>query len=541
MLSVPSAAGGGAAKPTQIGKYALLGAIGRGGMADVFLAMAHGPSGVRKLVVVKCMRAGSELDSTLSQAFLEEGRLAALLNHANVVHTYEVGQGDEGWYIAMEYLHGQALSAIQRVAKPLAPRIAARIAADALSGLHYVHELRDLDGTPLSIVHRDLNPPNIFLTHEGVVKLVDFGIAKTAIATRASTEAGIVKGKLAYMAPEQTTGTVVDRRADIYALGVVLWELLAARRLVEDLSPISIVRNTLHGTIPLVSSIRPEIDPALARIVDRALRRDPEARYATALAMREDLEEFLAQSSATGVKELGQLMAEHFSSQREQRERQIQNWVAAFTPEQPAAPEQPAEPEQLAAPEPSPAPEPTGGSELTADGKSAGLAPLAAPIIGPPSEEPHTRRIPLRSKPRFSGGALAAAALLLAVTVFALLTHQRRPAAHAEAAESALPASAARSPPPDSKPSELEVVTRSSLASDSIAQPSSSRSLGSPPSAKSALARKPSPSPSPSPRLAQLPEAAPFASHSPAAAIPTQTLEQKPKTNLELERNPYMH
>src|SRR3954468_12952547 len=137
MRSLPSPDSGAAARPVQLGKYALLGAIGRGGMADVYLALAHGPSGVRKLVVVKCMRAGSEIDGALAQMFLDEGRVAALLSHANVVHTYEVGHGDDGSYIVMEYLHGQALSAIQRAAKPLAPRVSARIVADALSGLHY--------------------------------------------------------------------------------------------------------------------------------------------------------------------------------------------------------------------------------------------------------------------------------------------------------------------------------------------------------------------------------------------------------------------
>src|SRR3954468_8954669 len=152
MRAVASAVTGGQGPLLQLGKHVLLGAIGRGGLAGVYLAIARGASGVRKLVVVKCMRAGSELDSTLAHMFLDEGRLAALLSHANVVHTYEVGHGDDGSYIVMEYLHGQALSAIARVAKPLAPRISARIAADALSGLHYVHELRDLDGTPLDIV-----------------------------------------------------------------------------------------------------------------------------------------------------------------------------------------------------------------------------------------------------------------------------------------------------------------------------------------------------------------------------------------------------
>jgi len=501
-------------------------------MADVFLAIAHGPSGVRKLVVVKCMRVGSELDSTLSQMFLEEGRLAALLNHANVVHTYEVGQGADGSYIVMEYLDGQSLSAVQRVARPLLPRIAARIAADALSGLHYVHELRDLDGTPLAIVHRDLSPPNIFLTHDGVVKLVDFGIAKTAIATRASTEAGIVKGKLAYMAPEQTSGTAVDRRADIYAMGVVLWELLAARRHVEDLSAVSVIRHTLHGTTPLVSSIRPEVDPELDRIVERALRRDPEARYATALEMRDELEEFLAQGSATGAKELGQLMAKHFSEQREQREQQIQSWVAAFTPEFMA--DEPTADDELA----------TGsgltrGSQRTAEIKltagetSAGLAPLIDRLSTP---LPARTRAPFPFRPRLFRGALIAGMLLLVVSVFAFFANRGESANRSEAAERAVTATIAAS---DLKPSHLEAIAQPSLASDPETETSSSHSLGSPPSA-TALPTTRKPSPSPRPRLPEVATPTARAPASPAVA-PTQAPERKANATSELERNPYMH
>ena len=505
----------------QLGKYALLGAIGRGGMADVYLAMARGPSGVRKLVVVKCMRSGSELDSTLSQMFLDEGRLAALLSHANVVHTYEVGQGDDGSYIVMEYLHGQALSAIARVAKPLAPRIAARIAADALAGLHYVHELRDLDGTPLSIVHRDLSPPNIFVTHDGVVKLVDFGIAKTAIAMRASTEAGVVKGKLSYMAPEQTTSGVVDRRADIYAMGVVLWELLAARRLVQDLSPASVVRHTLHGIAPLVSSVRAEIDPALDRIVERALRRDPEARYATALEMREALEEFLAQGSVTGGRELGRLMAEHFSAQREQRERQIQSWVAAFAPEPPTALD------ALRDPRP---------GELSMLGQSPMVDPSGEQVSGAFTAAARARGRPFRSPGRLVRGALIAGVLLLGLVVFALHESQGFGVDRADAAKRSASAAVA-SPATDSKQSLVELGPRSGLALATQAEASSRRSISSALPATPAPARKPSPAP------ARLSEAAIPGSRAqpPPTLASARPSQQKAKGNSALERNPYMH
>jgi len=490
-------------------------------MADVYLAMARGPAGVRKLVVVKCMRAGSELDSALAQMFLDEGRLAALLSHANVVHTYEVGQGDDGSYIVMEYLHGQALSAIARVAKPLAPRISARIAADALSGLHYVHELRDLDGTPLSIVHRDLSPPNIFVTHDGVVKLVDFGIAKTALATRALTEAGLVKGKLAYMAPEQTTSGVVDRRADIYAMGVVLWELLAARRLIEDLSPSSVLHHTLHGIAPPVSSVRAEVDPALDRIVERALRRDPEARYATALEMREALEEFLAQSSATGGNELGRLMAEHFSAQRQERERQIQSWVAAFTPEPPTALDVLRDPRM---------------GEPALPRESPGLDAASEQVSGAFTAAPRARRTPLRSRPRLVRGALIAGVLLLGLTVFAFHQSWGRSVERADAAGRAVTAVvAARGA--DSKPDPLEVVPRSSPASAPRAELNSSRA------SSSGLPIRPAPARKPAPSVARLPETAATGSHAPPAPAlaSSRAAQQKAKANPELERNPYMH
>lgn len=304
--------------------------IGRGGMGDVFLAMARGPAGFKKLVVVKSLRLTTEDDETLRRMFLDEGRLAAHLNHPNVVQIFDVGIADGNPYIAMEYLDGQPLSKIARLVGRLDPPIAARIASDVLAGLHYAHELCGFDGKPLLMVHRDLSPPNIIVSYDGVVKLMDFGIAKAALPSRALTDIGTLKGKVSYMAPEQATSEEIDRRADIFAMGVVLWELLVGKRLVADSSAAAALRQLLLGTFPSVSSQLPGIDPELDRIVTRALEKEPDARYSTALEMRDDLEAYLAQSGSTVRSEdLSRLLAQHFAVQRSQMQEVIQACIAA--------------------------------------------------------------------------------------------------------------------------------------------------------------------------------------------------------------------
>ena len=229
-------------------------------MADIYLAVARGALGFSKLVVVKHLRSYDEDRHTLDM-FLDEARLAARLNHPNIVDTYDVGRDDDAYFIAMEYLDGQSLSRIMRAAQQgqLPATAWVRIVADALRGLHYAHELCDYDGMPFGLVHRDVSPPNIFVTYGGEIKIVDFGIAKATLNTY-ETDPGIVKGKLGYMAPEQVAGNVVDRRTDIFSMGVVLWEALVRRRLLEGG-----IRHALdeRGQLPLptVFSVKP---PSLA-------------------------------------------------------------------------------------------------------------------------------------------------------------------------------------------------------------------------------------------------------------------------------------
>src|SRR6185437_8026107 len=235
-----------------LGKYRLIAELGHGGMAEVYLAVVRGPAGFNKLVVIKQIRPQLAEDPEFLAMFLDEARLAARLSHPNVVQTNEVGQEGSRYFIAMEYLEGQPLNRVlHRVQKtggiPLALHV--KILSDVLGGLHHAHELADFDGTPLEVVHRDVTPHNVFITYDGQVKVVDFGIAK-ALNSSAETRTGVLKGKVAYMAPEQARGERCDRRADVFSVGVMLWEAATGRRLWKGVPDITILQRLLAGDIP---------------------------------------------------------------------------------------------------------------------------------------------------------------------------------------------------------------------------------------------------------------------------------------------------
>jgi serine/threonine-protein kinase len=232
----------------------------------------------------------------------------------------------------MEYLEGQPLQAVlsKRTSheKPLDEAVAAFVAMQSLKGLHYAHELADYDGTPLNVVHRDVSPHNLFITYQGEVKLLDFGIAKATMNV-SRTETGVLKGKARYMAPEQITERDVDRRADIFALGIVLWEMLAGKALFRgDLA--SVVSRLNTDDPPLLRTIRPDVSPELERIVAASLRRDPAARYPTADAMRADLEAFLAGRKDAADTALVGILRESFSDTREEVRARIKTFLTAL-------------------------------------------------------------------------------------------------------------------------------------------------------------------------------------------------------------------
>jgi serine/threonine protein kinase len=302
-------------------RYETLARIGRGGMAEVLLAATRG-SGVVKLSVLKCLWPELAEDPEFVEMFLDEARLCARLSHPNVVQTHDVVEHEGRLALVLEYLEGQPLSnVLSRLCASPALSLPARlrILTSVLAGLEYAHELTDFDGAPLQVVHRDVSPHNVIVTYDGHVKLIDFGVAKTFAASH-QTHPGIVKGKLAYLAPEALRGNPVDRRADIFSVGVMLWEMLAGRRLWGGRSDGWNGAYRLAAGAPAPSL--PEdvkVPRALRVITTRALAIDPAARFQTAADLAAALEDVGVDSSSAHMLRLGRLVSESFANERAQR------------------------------------------------------------------------------------------------------------------------------------------------------------------------------------------------------------------------------
>jgi serine/threonine-protein kinase len=302
---------------TSLKNYRLVAELGHGGMADVYLAVAEGPVGFNKLVVIKKMKPELAEDPDALTMFLDEARLAARLSHPNIVQTYEIGHEGNQYFIAMEYLEGKALQAARSATHggmPLPAQL--RVLSDVLAGLDYAHELRDFDGTALRVVHRDVSPQNVFITYQGSIKLVDFGIAK-AVDSSQQTRTGVVKGKVTYMAPEQAHGRAVDRRADLFSVGILIWEAVVGRRIWKGIPDITIVHELLNARIPVLRSAAPDVAPEIERIVSRALAPDPEERFSSAAEMHEALEAVIAtMPERPTARDVGAALSARFAEDR---------------------------------------------------------------------------------------------------------------------------------------------------------------------------------------------------------------------------------
>jgi serine/threonine protein kinase len=278
---------------TKLDRFELIAELASGGMGTVFLARLGGAGGFQRLYAIKRLHEHLARHAEFIEMFLDEARLAARIHHPNVVPILEIGTTEAGYYLVMEYVEGDTaghlfFSATQEE-KPISPRVAIRIVLDVLAGLHAAHEGTDDEGRSLELVHRDVSPHNILVSVDGVSRITDFGIARAA-SRLAVTRTGQLKGKIAYMAPEQARSEKIDRRADLFAMGICLWEMLARRRLFKGEGEGDTLNRLLYEPIPSLRSVDPTIPRELDEICSKALTRDLDQRFATAAEFSDALE-----------------------------------------------------------------------------------------------------------------------------------------------------------------------------------------------------------------------------------------------------------
>lgn len=282
----------------RLGRYVLERKLATGGMAEIWLARQAGPEGFAKDVVIKRILRHLGDDRKFVEMFLDEARLAAQLNHPNIVNIFDLGQADEDFFIAMEFIDGWDIEKIVeravQVQQPLNPAFCARLVADACGGLDYAHNFSTKDGQRVGLVHRDISPQNLLVSKDGVVKLVDFGVAKAATSSH-KTQTGAVKGKLSYMSPEQISGARLDGRSDLFALGIVLYEMVTGQRPFGHESELLAVTAILNETPRLPHELHPGTPAELESIILRALAKQPEDRFQSASEMQLALEHALRQ------------------------------------------------------------------------------------------------------------------------------------------------------------------------------------------------------------------------------------------------------
>jgi eukaryotic-like serine/threonine-protein kinase len=304
----------------RLGRYVVLKHLATGGMADVLLGRSDGIEGFERHVVLKRIRPEHARDQRFIRMFLDEARVAANLHHQHVVQVHDIGEAAGEYFIAMEYIHGEDVRTIlsnaskNRAHVPLG--VAVAIVSAAAAGLHYAHERRGSDKRPLGIVHRDVSPSNILVGYDGSIKVVDFGIAKATM--RQETRSGGLKGKVSYMSPEQCKSDDIDRRSDVYSLGVVLYELATTTRLFKGDNDYLVMDQIVNGRVSLPRVRRPDLPNELSAIIMRALAPDPERRYFTADELRVALDQFANRAGLTAsTSQIAHYMRKQFGEKPE--------------------------------------------------------------------------------------------------------------------------------------------------------------------------------------------------------------------------------
>jgi serine/threonine protein kinase len=478
--------------PSRYGKYEVVGRLATGGMADLFLSRQRGPSGFEVLAVVKRIRPHLAANPEFVRMFLDEARLAAHLRHPNVVSVYDAGQERGEYFFVMEYVHGRDLRGVIDAARARGRELSLdetlSIAVGVCAGLHHAHERTDAQGAPLGIVHRDISPSNVLVGFEGAVKLADFGIAKATQAATKEPGTNTLRGKLSYLSPEQVLGLSLDRRADLYALSVVLYELTTGSRPHDD-APTEFVamQRTLEAPVPLPSTRRAGYPEELERIVMRGLAVDRNMRWWSAQEMQVELETFARQRQlAMSPVTLARLMEELFSDD-------LHAWHAAQSRGTPLADHV------------------TKSHTLSIDEAGDGttqprVEPEPATISTP---EPSFESIGGRRTPRSLVMAALAAATLLSLVVVLVARHGSRPAERQEPPAVVTPAPTPPQPivtpapkpaPPPTSAAEIEAALDPSTPTPPARSPAHRR-------APPRVAKKPPPKTSPhwDPETAVLP------------------------------------
>lgn len=513
----------------DLGKYRLIAELARGGMGIVYLALARGPGGFNKLLVLKELKPDLTDDESFVTMFLDEARLTARLSHPNIVQTFEVGSEGNRPFLAMEYLEGQSLSAVRmrmtRTRRPIALDAHLRVLAAVLGGLHYAHELEDYDGTPLGVVHRDVSPHNVFLTYDWQVKLLDFGIAKAVDASQ-ETRSGVLKGKVSYMAPEQAVGEKVDRRADVFSVGVMLWEAAVGRRMwKKGMGDAAILTTLTTRGLPDPREANPEVPEALAKVCIKATARLADDRYATAAAMQADLEAYLTTlDPPTSARDCAHLMASLFDEERLKIKRIIEEQIRVVRSVSSG---------QFSAIEMARL-EATGAHRVGTPSSSRPI-PSSSAAVEVPTAQPAsgtTAVSPGTTARAHRGGRIAfvlgAIAVVGAGAVLAISS--RGGERDRTAAPQTSPVAAPTTSPASAAPSASAPQTDLSAAS---AEPSKSRPDGTP-RAKPQVGSVPFPAPSPP--MPKAPASAPATA--PSEAAPTATASSRPKRNID-KNDPY--